>query len=116
MSRDRVVRILNPVEGASRFTNRRRAERYVSAAKAEWTDASCQWIRFIDRDANRQVINQHRLTTSLGLDGIGRRMTRAEMAAIPVLQATKLTVDTSKTPRRIPRFRNGPVLRPLEIA
>lgn len=94
------VRILNPVEGSPRFTTRNAADRYVAKGQAEFSDLGRQWIKFIDRDINRKIINHRRLQESLALDGVSRLMTRQELASIPVLQATKLTVDTSNTPRR----------------
>lgn len=114
MAKDK-VRIMNPVEGSSRFTTRNAANRYVSRGQARWADLGKQWIIFTDRDANRAIISHCRLQESLGLDSIGRKMTREEMAAIPVLQATRLTVDTSKTPRRAPVWRRGPVARRDEL-
>ena len=114
MAKDK-VRIMNPVEGSSRFTTRNSANRYVARGQARWADLGKQWIIFTDRDANRAIISHCRLQESLGLDSIGRKMTREEMAAIPVLQATRLTVDTSKTPRRAPVWRRGPVARRDEL-
>jgi hypothetical protein len=114
MAKDK-VKIMNPVEGSSRFTTRNAANRYVQRGQARWADLGKQWIIFSDRDANRAIISQCRLQESLGIDAICRKMTRGEMAAIPVLQATRLTVDTSKTPRRAPVWRRGPVVRRDEL-
>lgn len=115
MAKDK-VRIMNPVEGSSRFTTRNAANCYVAPGQARWADLGKQWIIFSDRDANRAIISHWRLRESLGLNSISRKMTREEMAAILVLQATRLTVDTSKTPRRAPVCRRGPVVRRDEVA
>jgi hypothetical protein len=89
----RTVRILNPITGGGRFTNRQSAKRYIKRGHAEWANSERTAIRFCSVSKTRAVeseVNSRRREQEVGYDRIARSMSVEEMANIPIIAPWKL--------------------------
>ena len=64
-TKNRVVRIVNPIPGRSAFTHRRAAEHFVQRGRAVWTDSSKTAIRFLDA---AEVVRDRQLRVEMARD------------------------------------------------
>jgi hypothetical protein len=82
-----MIKILNPVPKGAAMVQYSRAERYVKAGRAEWSNPAA--ITFKTNDYRYQAALQTALEGTRGYDARGP-MTLKEIANIPVINPGKL--------------------------
>jgi hypothetical protein len=90
----RTVRILNPMPGGSKFTNRQAAKRHVARGRAIWLGEDRTTIEMVvnsgyTKQANAIISLAERIKRA-GYDGVNREMSIEEMANIPIVAPYKL--------------------------
>ena len=94
------MRVINPLPGGSRFTNRESAKRYIKKGHAYWTDDSRASITFHEcygRVAKAETMEdrmrRERENAERGYDGINRPLTQEECANMPFTNAAKAYME-----------------------